>query len=154
MTGIKNRTPIGTLSGDLIKTVGTSLGTTGTQVGGLSAQDSIDHELTSIILTPTEANNLIILKLSVNATNDSDITINEGGTELGRINGTGTGTRTLNVILENVSVSTHTYTFFTRVDTQPYQYGNQAIVVYGVVVNIADTHESSAKKLNKIIDGS
>lgn len=136
------------LSGDLTKDVGTSQGTTGSQTGGLSGGDSADHLLTTIVLTPTEANNLIILKLSVNATNQSDITIDEGGTELGRIDGTSSGTRTLNVILENVSVAAHTYTFFTRVDGGFYQYGNQAIVVYAVVVNLDDTHASALTGAN------
>lgn len=157
MTNIKNRTPIGDLSGDLTTTPQTPQATSGSSApgSGLSVGDTFDHLLATIILTPTKAKNLVILRWSVEATNNSDITIDEGATELGRINGTVTGLRTLNIVLEDVSISTHTYNFWTRFDGSFYQYGvSPGLEWFGQVIDIDDTHASTAKKLDKIIGGS
>jgi len=140
------------LTGDLTTTVGTQQGTGGSQGGGLSTQDSSDHLLGQVTIEPTEATNLIILRFSVYATNDSDITIDDSVTgEVGRIDGSGDNARTLDLVLTNVSTAEHIYTYNTRVQTNPYQYGlAPGIVVYGVEVNVADTH---ATKNSNIISG-
>ncbi len=146
-TSFANKKPI--LEGDLITTVGTTSGSLGSQVL-LSAQDGVDHLISSMAVTPTKATNLVILRFSIYATNDSNIEIREGASVLATIDGVVTGTRTINLVLEDVSIATHTYDCYTIFDTQLYQYSTTGFILYAAPVDIDDTH--STKNAN-IISG-
>ena len=146
-TTFANKKPL--LEGDLTKSVGTTAGSTGVQVS-LSGLQSGDVSRGTIVVTTTETSNLVILRFSQYATNDSNIEIREGANVLAVVDAGSTSTRTINLVLEDVSVATHTYTCFTVFDTQMYQYSTTGQVLYGAPVDIADTH--STKNAN-IISG-
>jgi len=129
------------LGGTLTTTVGTTVGNVGDQIGTISTGDSLDHLIGTMVVTTTEAVNLVILRFSIRATNDSNIEIREGTTEIATVDGSGTGTRTINIVLEDVSVGSHTYNCSTIFDTQFYQYWISGSVLYGAPVNIDDTHD-------------
>lgn len=153
MTGIKNRTPVGTLSGSLDVSVGSQAGRNGDQ-GSLSGGGTVDVLVTSVVVTPTEASNVIILKWSVYRTNSSNIEIREGANVIATINGSSTGILTINTTIADVSVASHTYNCWVLAEgVQFFQIGDEW-VTFGAAVNVDDTHASSAKKLNKIIEGS
>jgi hypothetical protein len=150
-TSFTNRKP--KLDGDLTKSVGTTAGSVAGNLGGLSSIDGADHLRGTMIVTVTEAVNLVILRFSQYATNDSNIEIRESANVLAVADGSVTGTRTINLVLENVSVGAHTYTCFTVFDGTIYQYAQAnpgGTVLYGAPVDIADTH--STKNAN-IISG-
>ncbi len=147
LTTFANKKPL--LEGDLTKSVGTTAGSTGVQVS-LSGLQSGDVSRGTIVVTTTETSNLVILRFSQYATNDSNIEIREGANVLAVVDAGSTSTRTINLVLEDVSVATHTYTCFTVFDTQMYQYSTTGQVLYGAPVDIADTH--STKNAN-IISG-
>lgn len=149
---IKNRTPVGELTGSVTKNVGTTAGSTGSQTT-LSGLVSSDVSRGSVTVTPTEATNLVILRFSTYATNDSNIEIREDTDVLATVDAGGTGTRTINLVLEDVTVESHTYTGYTVFDTQSYQYSTGGTIFYGAPVNVADTHTAEAKPLNNIIQG-
>jgi hypothetical protein len=125
--------------------VGTSAGNTG--LSGIQGGEVLRG---TIIVTPTEAVNLVFLKFSQYATQDSNIQIREGGDVIATVDAGATGTRTINIVLEDVSVATHTYSCYTQFDTIVYQYGNASggTVFVGVTANMDDTH--STKNTNVI----
>ncbi len=146
-----NKKPL--LEGDLTSSVGTTAGSTAGNLGGLSSFDSADHLRGTMVVTVTEAVNLVILRFSQYATNDSNLEIRESANVLGVVDGSVTGTRTLNLVLENVSIGAHTYTCFTVFDGTGYQYAQAnpgGTVLYGAPVDIADTHST---KNSNIISG-
>ena len=150
-TTFVNRKP--KLSGALITTVGTPQFSSGGN-GNLSSLQSGDVLVTSQTFTPTESTNLIILNFSIHVTNDADISIKEGATTLATFNAGSTGTRTLTHVVENTTVASHTYTYNIIRDTLDYQFGQSGgfgangPIVYGVVVDLDDTH--STKNANII----
>ena len=135
------------LAGDLTKSVGTTAGSTGVQVilSGLQNGDVLRGTMN---ITTTETSNLVILRFSQYATNDSNIEIREGANVLAVVDAGSTSTRTINLVLEDVSVGAHAYTCFTVFDTQMYQYSTTGQVLYGAPVDIDDTH--STKNTNVI----
>ncbi len=139
-TSFTNRKP--KLDGDLTKSVGTTAGSVGGQIGTISTGDMADHLIGTMTVTPTEASNLVILRFSIRGTNDSNIEIRESANVLAVVDGVSTGTRTINLVLEDISVEAHTYTCFTVFDTQFYQYWQSGSVLYGAPVNIDDTHNT------------
>ena len=147
-TSFANRKP--KLDGDLTKSVGSTVGSLGGQIGTISTGDTADHLIGTMIVTTTEALNLVILRFSIRATNDSDIEIREGANLIASVNGTVTGTRTINVVIEDVSVGAHTYNCSTIFDTLFYQYWPSGAVLYGAPVNVDDTHTT---KNSNILSG-
>ncbi len=145
-TTFTNKKPI--LEGDLTKNVGSTVGSLGGQIATISTGDTSDHLIGTMTVTPTEASNLIILRFSIRGTNDSNIEIRESANVLAVVDGSSTGTRTINLVLEDVSVEAHTYTCFTVFDTQFYQYWPSGAVLYGAPINVDDTH--STKNTNVI----
>lgn len=145
-TTFANKKPL--LEGDLTKSVGSTVGSLGGQIATISTGDTNDHLIGTMTVTPTEASNLIILRFSIRGTNDSNIEIRESANVLAVVDGSSTGTRTINLVLEDVSVEAHTYTCFTVFDTQFYQYWPSGAVLYGAPVDITDTH--STKNANII----
>ncbi len=105
-----------------------------------------------IEVTPTEALNLVFLKFSQYATLDSNIQIREGATVIDTVDGVVTGTRTISIVLEDVSVATHTYSCYTQRDSIDYQYaaGSGGTIFFGTSANMTDTH--STKNSNIIRD--
>lgn len=126
------------LSGALSKSVSSQTGRNGAQ-GILSTGGTNDILVTSITVTPTKASNLIILKWSAYRTNDSNMEIREGANVIATINGSSSGVLTLNTIIEDASVSAHTYNFYVLFGGLFFQIGD-LWVTYGAVVNIDDTH--------------
>ena len=129
------------LTGNLTKCLGSTDGSTGGIVI-LSALLSGEVLIVNIIVTPVSPVNLIILRFSQFATQDSDIQIREGATVIATVNGGGTGVRNINTSIEDVGVSTHTYSCYTQPGILQYQYaqGGGGTVVYGAAVNLTDTH--------------
>lgn len=147
MTAFRNKKP--KLLGDFSITVGTPLGTLGGNIN-LSSIDFSDHQLGTLTLTPTKPKNLILLNLSVFATNNSNASIKEGATTIGaEFNGIVTGNRTFLRIIENASLSAHVYTFNTIFDTQPYQYGKApgGFTFFGMVIDIEESHDTKNTNL-------
>jgi len=138
------------LDGVLTKSVGSTVGSLGGQIATISTGDTSDHLIGTMTVTPTEASNLVILRFSIRGTNDSNIEIREGAVVIASVDGSSTGTRTINITLEDVSVEAHTYTCFTVFDTSFYQYWPSGAVLYGAPVNIDDTHNT---KNTNVISG-
>lgn len=130
------------LGGSLSKSGTTIVGSGGSNVG-LSGLQNGEVLRGNIIVTPTSAVNLVFLKFAQYATNDSNIQIREGTTDIGTVDGGSTGTRTVNVVLEDVTVETHTYSCYTQIDTQQYQYAAAAggSTLVGTTANMIDTHD-------------
>ncbi len=150
-TTFANKKPL--LEGDLTKSVGTTAGSTAGNLGGLSGISGGEFLRGTMVLTPTEAKNLVILRFSQYSTNDSNIEIREGANVLAVVDGSVTGTRTINLVLENVSVEAHTYTCYVLQDVSIFQYAQAnpgGTVLYGAPVDIADTHST---KNSNIISG-
>jgi len=139
------------LEGDLTKSgtsiVGTSAGNT-----GLSGLTNTDVLRGTIVVTPTEALNLVFLKFSQYATQNSEIEIREDANVLASATGGNPGTRNINIVLEDVTVETHTYSCYATYEGVLYQYGNASggTVFVGVTANMDDTHST---KNTKIIGG-
>ena len=95
-TSFANRKP--KLEGDLTKSgttiVGTSAGNTG--LSGIQGGEVLRG---TIVVTPTDALNLVFLKFSQYATQDSNIQIREGATVIATVDAGATGTRTINIVL-------------------------------------------------------
>jgi len=128
------------LTGDLTKSLGTTTGTTGSNVN-LSALQSGEVLVGTIIVTPFNPLNLIIMRFSQFATQDSNIQIREGATVIATVDGSSTGGRVINTSIEDASVETHTYSCYTQFDTLQYQYAQTGgTILYGSVVNLTDTH--------------
>ena len=145
-TSFANKKPL--LEGDLTTSVGTTAGSVAGNLGGLSGISGGEFLRGTMVITVTEAVNLVILRFSQYSTNDSNIEIRESANVLAVADGVSTGTRTINLVLEDVSVEAHTYTCFTVFDTQFYQYWPSGAVLYGAPVNVDDTH--STKNANII----
>ena len=133
------------LTGSLTKDNGTPVGSSATSPG-LSSLESGTVQIGSFAVTPTESSNLIIFKFDLVVTQDANIQIKEGANVLAT-SGT-SGDRTINHTEEDVSVETHTYTFFVNAGAVQYQYHVGGQFILAVAVNVDDTHAADLTGAN------
>jgi hypothetical protein len=119
----------------------------------LSSLLSTDTQLGSVVLTPTESKNKIYLRVNCRVARNSGtikLQIRESTTVLVNQDITTNVYANLSVVLTDVSVASHTYTFNIIANGGQYQYGvscstgaNDRFTYEGLVFDITDTHAGS-----------